>query len=174
MTDTIRIYCAEPGRVHGSVNPRRQQIETFRKVGNWWQTVPPPRSRVPTGKSSEILHRTSEVAVTTDGFAVGYAFKYAPLGPRRWRRAPALTEQGRAVMRVAIDLRNGTAMQAEQGDDYTIDHVTYEMNCRCGSQADLSKSLLMLILDAVASSGEPPELSLEQLRTFIRRSQQLS
>lgn len=174
MTDTIRIYCAELGRFHGTANPRRQQIETFRKVGNSWQTSPPPRSRVPSGESSEILHRTSEVAVTTDGDAVGYAFRYAPLGPRRWGRAPTLTAHGREVIKVAIDLRTGTEMQADLGQDYMIDHVTYEMKCPCKSKADPGKQMLMRILDAVASSGEPPELSLEQLRTFIRRIQQLS
>lgn len=169
MIDTIKFYCAEPGPIHGISKPRPQWIDTFRKLGTFcWQTVPPERTRLGSRTSSEILHRTSEVAITTDGVALRYAYKYVPTGAQKWGGDSPLEVRGREIMKVPIDLRTGREYEAELGTDYWIDHVTYEMRCRCGKSVPARRERLHRILDRLRATGLTDSLSLAQLELALQ------
>lgn len=168
MTDQIRIYCAEPGNFHGLAAPRRQWIETFQRSAYSWETAPPSRARANPESKGEILHRTSEVAVTTNEEAMAFAFKFSPTTGNRWGSAQRKTAYGQDIVRVAIDLQTGAEYEADLGQDFTIDHVTYEMRCRCGKSVALRRERLHPILDKLALSPAWSEFSLSQLEQIAQ------
>lgn len=171
MNDTIRFYCAEPGQFHGYTNPRPQWIDTFQRAGRGrWQTVPPERSQARPEGRGEILHRTSEVAITTEGAALRYAYKYTPLSTSRRRGASPLEVKDRSIMKVPIDLRTGSEYQAELGDDYSIDHITFEMRCRCGKSVSTRSHRLYGVLDRLSAADVTGSLSLTQLERILQSS----
>lgn len=168
MVDQVRIYCDEPGVFHGTTHRRKHWIETFAWDGEKWESMPPERSRRSDGHDAEVLHRTSEVAVTTDGEAFGYAYRVWPWQSRRFGPAPSRTLNGFEVMKVAINLRTGAQLQAELGDDYTISHSTYQMRCPCGEPLAVRRERLHRLLDQVRTSGVTGVLSLSQLDQALR------
>ena len=168
MSEQIRIYCAEPGDFHGRVTPRKQWIDTFQRTESSWETAPPSRAKAKPESKGEILHRTSEVALTTEGEALAYAFKYSPTTGRRWGRSPRMPVHGRDIVRVAIDLQTGAEYEADQGQDYQIDHVTYEMRCRCGKAFAVRRERLHWILDQLAHNHLGDEVALSDLEQIVQ------
>ncbi|MGP5053000.1 hypothetical protein ACTXI9_16015 [Brachybacterium alimentarium] len=168
MFDRVQIYCDELGVTHGTTHRRKQWIETFKWDGKAWESTPPPRSRLSGGDEAEVLHRTSEVAVTTEGEAFGYAYRVLRLKTRRFGQPPSRIFNGYEVLKVAINLRNGEELQAELGDDYRIDHRTYEMRCPCGKTLPVRRERLHRILDQVRTSGATDELSLSLLERAVQ------
>jgi hypothetical protein len=168
VVDQVQIYCDEPGAVHGTTQRHKHWIETFEWNGQTWESKPPERSRQSGGHGSEVLHRTSEVAITTCGEAIGYAYRVVPWSSRRFGPAPSRVHNGYEVVKVAIDLSTGAQLQAELGDDYYIDHSTYEMRCPCGKSLSVRRERLHRILDQVRTSGVTGELSLSLLERAVQ------
>lgn len=169
MVDQVQIYCDEPGAFHGTTRRRKHRIETFEWNGERWESEPPERARQSGGHGSEVLHRTSEVAITTCGEAIGYAYRVVPWSTRRFGPAPSRVLNGYEVVKVAIDLSTGAELQAELGDNYRIDHRTYEMRCPCGKALPVRRERLHRILDQVQTSGVTGELSLSLLEQAVQR-----
>lgn len=168
LADQVRIYCDKPGAFHGTKDRRKHWIETFEWDGKAWESMPPERSRHSDNHDAEVLHRTSEVAITTDGEAFGYAYRVWPWQTRRFGPAPSRTLNGFEILKVAINLRTGAQLQAELGDDYTISHRTYEMRCPCRESLPVRRERLHRILDQVRISGVPGELSLSLLERAVQ------
>lgn len=168
MNEQIRIYCAEPGAFHGRPAPRPHWIDTFQRTNGSWETVPPTRARARAQSKGEVLHRTSEVAVTTEGEALRYAFKYSPSVGKRWGGTSLEAVNDREVIKVAIDLRTGAEHEAQRELDYQIDHVTYEMRCPCGTTVSVRRERLHPMLDKVAAADPGRELPLSLLEQFMQ------
>lgn len=168
MSEQIRIYCAEPGAFHGGPTPRPHWIDTFLRTNGSWRIVPPSRARARPQSQGEILHRTSEVAVTAEGEALRYAFKYSPTIGKRWGGTSHEVVNDREVIKVAIDLRTGAEHEAQLEQDYQIDHVTYEMRCPCGKKVSVRRERLHPMLDKVAAADPGKGLSLSLLEQFMQ------